>query len=62
VEIGPGDARHGDVKKQAFGLAYGVGCEELFRRRERRRGLAEFPQKVGQRFAHRHVIIDDRYE
>src|SRR5882724_2442326 len=43
LEIGSGHARHGDVEDQTSGLADAIGCEELFRRRERPGRKAKFP-------------------
>src|SRR5690348_14915650 len=62
LEIGPGHARHGDVEDQTPGLADATGREKLLRRRERLGRKAAFPQQVGERLAHRLVVIDDRHE
>ena len=47
LEIESGHARHSNVEEQTLGLADAIGCEELFRRRERLGRKAELPQQVG---------------
>src|SRR6266550_631515 len=48
--------------EQRGGLLDKIRCEKRFRRRERLDLETELPQQVGERFAHRLVVVDDRHE
>src|SRR5712671_4369192 len=47
LKAGSGHSGHGNVEDQTSGLAYAIGREKLFRRRERAGGKAELLQQVG---------------
>src|SRR5580704_951026 len=59
LKVGSAHPRHGDVEDQALGLADAIGGEELFRRREGADCKAELLHQVGQRLAHRFVVVND---
>src|SRR5581483_724044 len=60
MQGGSGHRGHRDVEDQAIGLVDESGSEELLRRRERARGVAERLQQVRERLAHGQVVVDDR--
>src|SRR2546429_1857983 len=62
LQLGTGHPRHRDVEEQRPGLLDRIRCEKLFRRRERLDVETALPQQVGERFAHRLVVVDDRHE
>src|SRR6266702_187009 len=62
LQLGAGHLRHRDVEEQRPGLLDKIRCEKRFRRRERLDLETELPQQVGERFAHRLVVVDDRHE
>src|SRR5947208_15239792 len=61
-QLWTGYPRHCDVEEQRPGLLDRIRCEKLFRRRERLDVETALPQQVGERFAHRLVVVDDRHE
>src|SRR6266853_241085 len=62
LQLGTGHPRHRDVEEQRPGLLDTIRCEKLFRRRERLDLETELPHQVGEGFAHRLVVVDDRHE
>ena len=62
LQVGPGHARHGDIENQALGLADGIGREKLLGQRESPDREAELPDQIGQRLAHRFIVIDNRHK
>lgn len=62
LKIRAAHSRHRNVQDQASGLSDAIGCEKLFRRRERPDGKAEQLQQFRQRLADRSVVIDHGHE
>src|SRR5262245_57310369 len=59
MQLGSRHAGHYDVQDQALRFADAIASQELFRRREGSRRVAQHHEKVRQRLAHRLIIIDD---
>ncbi len=62
LEVGSAHAGHRDVEDEAAGPCHGVGGEEIFSGGEDLDGEAELRQQIGERLAHRLVVIDHRHQ
>ncbi len=53
---------HGDIEDKTFGLVDVVGRKERLRGGKRPSRIPELPHQVGQRLAHRFIVIDHGYK
>src|SRR5688572_22424036 len=62
LQLGTRDAWHANVQQQALRPEQILERQKLLCRGEPPRGEPELPQQIGQRLAHRFVVINDRHE